>query len=71
MDRWGDITLTYGQAGDIPVVGKWNGTGNANVGVFRNGLWILDANGNGALDLGNGDAAFWFGNSQYVPLVMH
>jgi hypothetical protein len=33
-------------------------------------MWILDANGKAALDMGNGDAAFWLGNSQYVPLVM-
>ena len=66
-----DISLTYGQPGDIPIAGDWNGSGKANVGVFPNGMWILDANGNGQLDVGNGDATFWLGNAQYVPLVMH
>jgi hypothetical protein len=34
-------TLVFGQAGDLPVVGDWNGDGVDTVGVFRNGLWLL------------------------------
>ena len=66
VDRW----LIYGQAGDIPIVGNWTGSGKVNVGVFRAGMWILDMNGNEQLDLSQGDAAFWIGNSQYTPLVV-
>ncbi|CDH44284.1 hypothetical protein [Candidatus Contendibacter odensensis] len=32
----------FGQAGDLPVAGDWNGTGVAKIGVFRNGQWFLD-----------------------------
>jgi hypothetical protein len=46
-----------------PFVDDWNRSGKANVGVFGNGMWILDANGHAALDVGNGNAAFWLGNS--------
>jgi len=34
----------------IPVTGDWNGTGTAKVGVFSNGTWYLDMNGNGVWD---------------------
>jgi hypothetical protein len=39
-------------AGDLPVVGDWNGNGITNVGLFRpsTGQWFLDRNGNGAWD---------------------
>ncbi len=38
-------------AGDVPIVGDWNGDGRTKIGIFRNGfLWILDHNGNGKLD---------------------
>jgi hypothetical protein len=30
-----DHVITFGQAGDLPVVGDWNGSGVDNVGVFR------------------------------------
>jgi len=36
-----DLTLTFGQAGDKPVVGDWNGDGVTDVGVFRNGIFVL------------------------------
>ena len=35
---------------DIPVVGDWMGTATPNIGVFRNGQWFLDLNGNGVWD---------------------
>jgi len=42
-----EITNAYsfGLLGDAPVVGNWNGNGRKRIGVFRNGLWILDVNG--------------------------
>ncbi len=40
-----DRQFTFGQAGDIPVVGDWNGTGTLKAGLFRNGTWILDLSG--------------------------
>ena len=41
---------SFGQEGDLPAAGDWNGDGKAKVGVFRNGTWYLDYNGNGAWD---------------------
>lgn len=41
---------SFGQAGDLPAAGDWNGDGKAKVGVFRAGTWYLDFNGNGAWD---------------------
>ena len=43
----GDQAFAFGGiAGDVPVVGDWNGDGRSKVGVFRIGyLWVLDANG--------------------------
>jgi hypothetical protein len=36
-------TFRYGmQAGDLPVVGDWNGDGVDGVGVFRRGVWYLN-----------------------------
>ncbi|MBP6820235.1 MAG: SBBP repeat-containing protein [Acidobacteria bacterium] len=38
-------TLFFGQAGDLPIVGDWNGDGIDTVGVYRvingNGTWLL------------------------------
>ncbi len=40
-----EACITYGTAGDIPVVGDWNGDGKIKIGVFRNGTWYLDYSG--------------------------
>ena len=42
----------FGEAGDIPVVGDWHGTGTAKIGIFRDisGDWFLDLNENGQWD---------------------
>ncbi len=52
QDGGQDLCLygSFGQAGDLPVAGDWNGDGKAKVGVFRNGTWYLDYNGNGKWD---------------------
>ena len=48
----GDKAFAYGGlAGDVPMVGDWNGNGRSKVGVFRSGyFWVLDANGNFQFD---------------------
>ena len=42
----------FGLAGDLPVVGDWDGNKNIQIGVFRpsTGQWLLDMNGNGKWD---------------------
>ena len=55
-------------AGDIPVVGDWNGSGTTKIGVFRNGMWYLDTNGNNTWNAGV-DAAIPFGMAGDIPVV--
>jgi hypothetical protein len=57
----------FGLNGDIPVAGDWYGTGQPTIGVFRQGVWILDLNNNGIYDgtsSGN-DGVFFFGLPGY------
>jgi hypothetical protein len=58
---------TYGNPGDIVILGDWNNSGTVKVGIFRSGLWILDWNGNGILD--SGDRQFTFGQAGDIPVV--
>jgi hypothetical protein len=58
-----------GQAGDLPVIGDWDGSGSAKIGVYRQGLWILDYIGRTYL-LNGFDLIFTFGNSTYGPLIL-
>jgi hypothetical protein len=58
-----DTVYNFGQPGDVPIVGDWNGDGKDHIGVFRNvnglGEFILDTDGNGVID--SGDTTFIFG----------
>ena len=64
----GDLTYTFGIAGDRYVAGDWNGNGTTKVGVVRNNkTWILDASGNGAY--GAGDFIYTFGMAGDVPVT--
>jgi Cysteine-rich secretory protein family/Carboxypeptidase regulatory-like domain len=66
-----DAVYSFGEPGDIPVVGDWNGNGKDEIGVFRNvngvGEWILDTNGDGVYDAG--DTVFTFGLGTDKPVV--
>ena len=39
-----------GNAGEVPLVGDWNGDGRSKIGFYLNGFWALDNNGNGSFD---------------------
>ena len=39
-----------GSVGDLPVAADWNGSGTTKIGVYNNGFWVLDYNGNGSYD---------------------
>ena len=39
------------------------------IGVFRNGPWYLDYNGNRVWDPASGDVSFWFGTSGDMPVA--
>jgi hypothetical protein len=73
----GDAAFAYGSptggitggTADVPVVGDWNGTGTAKVGVFRLGFfWVLDTNGDHVFTAG--EQAFPFGGlAGDIPVV--
>ncbi len=45
-----DHVFLYGWAGDRPIAGDWTGEGQSMVGLFREGSWVLDLNGDGKYD---------------------
>ncbi len=45
--------LLFGMRGGVPVSGDFNGDGVTDVGVFRDGQWFIDVNGNGVWDEGD------------------
>ena len=59
-----------GEAGWTPIVGDWNGGGTTKIGVFKNGVWYLDYNGNAIWDAGS-DTVLTFGltTPDFVPVV--
>jgi hypothetical protein len=63
-----DRVLTYGQPGDIPIVGDWDNTGWYRIGIFRQGQWWLDMNGDGQWTA-NADIVFNYGEAGDVPVV--
>ncbi len=46
----GGIIVDERLTGDLPVSGDWNGDGYAEIGIYRDGDWYLDYNGNGTWD---------------------
>ncbi|MBN2022004.1 MAG: carboxypeptidase regulatory-like domain-containing protein [Pirellulales bacterium] len=48
-----DHVFLYGAGGDKAVAGDFNGDGVATVGIFRNGSWFLDVDGNGRWSAGD------------------
>jgi PKD repeat protein len=64
-----DLTFTYGAAGDTQLVGDWNGDGKPEAGVYNNGIWYLDYNGNGVYEGPVADRTASFGSAGYKPVV--
>ena len=63
------IYWSTGQAGEVPVVGDWNGDGKTKIGIHVNGTWILEYNGNYAWDGTGVDKLIYFGGPGYRPMV--
>jgi hypothetical protein len=63
------VYTNFGQAGDIPVVGKWNGDSLDKIGVFRNGIWYLDLQGNMTWEGVSVDRRYLFGLAEDIPVV--
>ena len=70
-----DLQYFYGLPGDIPVVGKWQGTADKRIGVFRcpavgqagTCTWILNTTGNGTFS--GSDFITSYGLSGDKPIV--
>jgi serine-aspartate repeat-containing protein C/D/E len=63
-----DHVFEYGDPSDVAVAGDFNGDGVANIGIFRRGTWLLDADGDGRW--GPGDVYVEkFGVPGDVPVV--
>jgi hypothetical protein len=71
IDQWhvnsSPASGSFGSAGGIAVAGDWDGTGRKRIGVFQNGTWQLDINGDGVFDAG--DQTVTFGQAGDYPLV--
>lgn len=65
------LVSSYGLAGDQPAVGNWAGAGGSkpidNIGVFRNGQWILNSSGSGFW--APSDTQYAYGLPGDVPVV--
>jgi hypothetical protein len=63
-----DATYTaFGHAGDLPVAADWNNSGTTKVGVFRNGSWLVDYNGDGIFN--GSDKTYTYGQAGDRPVV--
>ena len=60
-----ELVVEYGKAGDIPIIGDWNGNGVHTVGVVRGNRWLLK-NSNRS---GSADYDFVFGEPGDIPVV--
>ncbi|MBZ5577623.1 MAG: hypothetical protein LAP40_13765 [Acidobacteriia bacterium] len=61
--------FSFGQAGDVPVLGDWNGDGRLKIGVFRAGTWYVDWNGNNQWDSTDAAHVMSFGQAGDVPVL--
>ncbi|MDJ0316478.1 GH25 family lysozyme [Arthrobacter antibioticus] len=55
----------YGDTGDQPIVGDWNGDGHETVGVVRGNSWFLNNN----LNKLSVDVVQYYGNATDIPIV--
>ncbi len=63
-----DHVFQYGNDGDVALTGDWTGDGVTKIGVYRNGDWYFDMNGDGRWN--DGDVRLdRMGGAGYVPVV--
>ena len=58
----------FGAPGWTSVLGDWNGDGKTEIGIYKDGTWYLDYNGNGIWDAGI-DKLDYFGTLGWTPVV--
>ncbi len=59
------VTLRFGRATDLPVMGDWDGNGVASPGIFRDGRWLL----RNELTTGGAEVSKTFGAAGDKPVV--
>ncbi len=62
-----DHVFRYGVASDVPLAGDWNGDGITTIGIFRDGRWNLDIDGDGQWS--ETDIVARFGQAGDIPVV--
>jgi len=62
-----DHVFLYGDEKFTPVTGDWNGDGVSNIGIFYNGTWYLDVDGDGQWS--TADKAITLGQPGDIPVV--
>jgi len=62
-----DHVFEFGRGGAIAVAGDWTGDGVTKIGVFRDGTWHLDMDGDGRWS--PGDVMIEFGQPGDIPVV--
>ena len=63
-----DFSTSYGLRYDIPVPGQWGTTKRSQIGIFRDGIWNVDVNGDYAWNATD-DRAMTFGGAGDTPVV--
>lgn len=67
--QFGGLIDSNGYPVDVPVVGDWIGSGKTCIGIFRNGLWLMDYDCNGSFQAGNDGQVAFGGLVGDVPVV--
>jgi hypothetical protein len=62
-----DHVFQFGGNNDVPIAGDWNGDGIRSVGIFRDGKWHFDMDGDGRWS--DGDKTARFGQKGDLPVV--
>ncbi len=62
-----DHVFHYGVPGDMPIAGAFNGSGIDTIGVFRDGVWHLDIDGDGKFH--QRDVALEMGQPGDLPVI--
>ena len=64
-----DLSISYGAAGDMPVVGDWDGNGTTTIGLYRAGIstfYLRNTNSTGSPDI---IVSFGDGPGGDIPIV--
>ncbi len=62
-----DHVFRYGASAHIPVTGDWSGDGIKNIGIFEDGRWHLDEDGNGLWTAADREVVY--GQAGDLPVV--